>query len=491
MRLKIIGGNLAVVLLMGLVSFLMVRGELQEGLSRKIESGIDEDQVLFDRSFRLSAIQFLEHVVAQSNTHDVRNVFSGLDEASRRNRAYEAAEQVVAYLGDPARGHRGQPDIVAIVDDRGSVVARNGGRNLMYGQSLVKPLPTLAKVLEDGEPRHDGWRQAQEKKVLQTGMAPIRGDRGAILGALVVGYDLSNGVAEREGGLLGREVAFVTNNQVYSSSLDENDRVRALHKQLFGELEPLTRRALQRETDASQVWRAELMGDEYVGVTAPLPMTPSLPIAYAVMGNRTDELQAASVANVILYMMVLGAVLVIAYGSVVGTSILRPIERIEEGVLAVINGNTDIRLETDNPEVGGLAYRINQLLNVFTGTEEQTEEDGRGLVSHRPDAGAWKDAAFSEVQQSASAGREAIEDTELAGRLASEDEESYYQRTYDEYVAAKQALGENVSNIPQERFVQRLKGNEANLVKKYGCRMVRFQVQTRDNQVILRPVVIR
>jgi hypothetical protein len=62
---------------------------------------------------------------------------------------------------------------------------------------------------------------------------------------------------------------------------------------------------------------------------------------------------------------------------------------------------------------------------------------------------------------------------------------------YQEYVSAKQALGENVSNIPADRFHQRLSGRAEALVKKHGCRMVRFQVETRSDQVVLRPVLIR
>jgi hypothetical protein len=62
---------------------------------------------------------------------------------------------------------------------------------------------------------------------------------------------------------------------------------------------------------------------------------------------------------------------------------------------------------------------------------------------------------------------------------------------YKEYVQAKESLGENVSNIPKDRFWQRLTGRAEALVQKHGCRMVRFQVHTLDNQVVLRPVLIR
>ena len=79
----------------------------------------------------------------------------------------------------------------------------------------------------------------------------------------------------------------------------------------------------------------------------------------------------------------------------------------------------------------------------------------------------------------------------MATRLASEAEAAYEARVYKEYVAAKQAAGENVSNIPQDRFCQRLKGRGDALAKKHGVKAVRFQVQATGNQVVLRPVLLR
>ena len=67
---------------------------------------------------------------------------------------------------------------------------------------------------------------------------------------------------------------------------------------------------------------------------------------------------------------------------------------------------------------------------------------------------------------------------------------NFLTRIFQEYVAAKRAIGENI-NIPEDRFTQRLRGNEQALVKKYGVRNVRFVVQKSGNQVNLQPVLIR
>jgi hypothetical protein len=500
MRLKIVAGNLAVVVLLGLVAYFTITNQLRNQLSESLESELDNNRLLFDRSFRLSSLEFENRVSERAGTRQMRDIFGGLDLDSRRTRAYEAAEATHAWFGDPARGGRGAPEIVVVVDETGRAVARNGARNVMFGSPLAASIPALAHTFKTGMPQHDVWLESDQNKVLQTAVAPIRTDSGSLLGALVVAYDLSNGLANNEARLLGRDVAFLVDGKVYSSSLD-GAAARDLKAFLFGQASATTKLVLASPSGTTQPWRAALGGEDYTGITARLPMATSVPVAFAVLGNRTEVTKIAAIANVILIMLVIGGLLVVGYGVAIATSIMRPIEEIEEGVLAVINGKTDLRLQTDSPELGGLAFRINQLLNVLTGTEEGTEDED-GKVSMPPSEGHWKDAAFSDAAKAkdaapapgaaAAAGADdVVDDAAVAGELAQEAEESYQDRIYREYVQAKEALGENVGSIPKDRFWQRLSGRGEALVQKHGCRMVRFQVHTLDNQVVLRPVLIR
>jgi len=494
MRLKIVAGNLAVVVLAGLIAYVTVTSQLRSARSNEIESEIDNDRRLFERSFRLSSIEFEDLIAARADQRQMTDIFGGLDLDSRRTRAYEAVEATRAWLGDPARGGRGAPDIVLVVDETGHVVARDGARNVMFGKALAPTIPALSAALKSGTPKHDVWLEDEQNKLLQTAIAPIRSDAGTVLGALLVGYDLSNGLATTEGQLLGRDIAFIVEGKVYSSSLDTAG-ARDLLAFLSGPHAASTKSVLASQNGATQPWRVTLAGQEYTGITARLPMASSVPVAFTVLGNRSAAMQLANTANVILIMMGLGALLVVVYGMAIAASIIGPIEAIEEGVLAVINGRTDLRLSTDSPELGGLAFRINQLLNVMTGTEEATEDD-EGKLSVPPSEGHWKDAAFSDARTQAAAGGavdpdEVIDDPELANALSAEEEDAYNERVYQEYVSAKQQLGENVSSIPKDRFTQRLKGRGDALVQKHGCRMVRFQVSTVNAQVVLRPVLIR
>lgn len=498
MRLKIIAGNLVAVLLLGLASYLIVGADLRQEVSAKVVAQIGNDQALVDRSLRLTALDFVALVKQRASDADVVGVFGALDEQGRRTRAFEAAQRSATWFGDPARGFRGTPDIVVITDDAGKVLARNADRNRMYGNRLDTALPAVRAAMKDGGAHHDIWKKDDEGKLLELAVSAIRGESG-IVGTLVVGFDLSNAVAKAEGQRLGgRDVAFLVDDKVYSSSFSET-AAKQVRNYLFGEAKAATEAALGGRVSAR--WEAKFDGADLVGVLAPVPFAPSSKVAYAVMADRTRISSAAGgVTTTILILTLVSSLVVLGYGFMVGNSIVKPIEQIEEGVLAAINGNTDVRLDTTNPDLGGLAYRINQLLNVFTGVSEGESEDDQGRVSNVRQQD-WKDSAFSDAGQSAAAGglgagstsagsNEPIDDPALAQRLGAEPEEAYYHRVFQEYVAAKKAVGENI-NIPEDRFTQRLRGNEQALVKKHAVQGVRFVVQKSGSQVNLQPVLIR
>ncbi len=477
MRLKIIAGNLIAVLLLGLGAYFYVSAELKTGLGAQLDTDIVKDELLLARSWRLSALEFTEQVRDRAASREVRSAFRALDLNSRRQRAHEQANSVAAWFQDPARGRGGRPDVVAITDETGRVIARDQDINRLNAESLAGSIPTIRNVLE-GAAQHDAWFKEDENKLLQVSMAPIRNDEGGVIGALVVGYDISVGTAEREAEVLGREVAFVRGGAIYSSSLDQTI-LGGIEGQVGGSLADTVTAA--QSGAASSPFTAEVGGNAWVGVVAPLPEVPSQQIAFMVLGNRTAAMGLAGVTTIILILMGVTALLVLGYGFWIGTTLLRPIEQIEEGVLSVINGQTDFRLDVQSAEMGGLAYRINQLINMFTGVAE-TDEEGHSTA---PSAG-WEGAAAMTAQPS-----EGGDDEGLAQELAAEPEADYLERIYTEYVAAKQAAGEDVSNIPKDRFIGRLQKNAESLTKKHGCKMVRFQVQTKGNQVILRPVIIR
>ena len=370
MRLKIVAGNVIVLLVVGLGSYFYLKGELEGSYGGMFQQDVTTDAEMFARSWRLSSLEFVDQVSEQAETRQVRGAMRGSSENTRRRAAHDRANSIAAWFQDPARGRVGRPDIVALIDETGRVLARDQDPNRMSGTSLMSEIPTLRTVLE-GRALHDGWFRDSENKLYQIAMAPIRNDEGGVLGALLVGYDISNGVAERESEGLGREVAFLREGQVYSSSLEQT-QVSALQGGIGAN---------------GSLFEVQLGGDSYMGVAAALPATPSQDAGYVVLGNRSEVFAPISALNVLLILMGLGILLVGIYGFLIGTSLLRPIEEMEEGILNIINGKTDTRIDIEGGELGGLAYRVNQLINMLMGVEE-TDADGHSTTS-----GDWQGAA--------------------------------------------------------------------------------------------------
>jgi hypothetical protein len=482
MRTKIIAGNLIAVLVVGLTSYVVVSSQISATFADDATARLVTDREVFERSWRLSGMELLDSAREQARAESSRDLFTALQENGRRERAKLRADQIAALL---ERRNRSRPELVAITDAEGVVIARNLDPHRMHGEDLRPQLRSMTGVLHNGEADLDVWSFSEgQRKVLQTAIAPIRERDGQVIGTVVIAYDMSNGMAARHRDLTGRDVAIVVEGEVYSSSLD-GPAAESLRSALFGPLASATSQALAGQ--ASPQWTAQLGEDEYVGMSGGLPLAASTAVAYAVLLNRSEELAKAEPTNAILVMTLIGLVIVLVYGFMVGTSLLRPIEQMEEGVLAAINGRTDLRLDIQSAELGGLAYRINQLFNVLTGTPEA---DAQGKISSPAEAWGADALDVQGGKRNGTAGADE-RDAELAAALSQEPEDAYHERVYQEYIAAKTEAGEDVSNIPKDRFIQRLQSNEASLKKKHDCRMVRFQVQARGTQVNLRPVIIR
>jgi hypothetical protein len=174
-----------------------------------------------------------------------------------------------------------------------------------------------------------------------------------------------------------------------------------------------------------------------------------------------------SLAMPILYVMALGLVLTVIAGWLLGSYISAPIARLEEGLLTIINGQTDKRFQLEHAELGGLAFRIDQLLNQLLGVEEDTTDE-EGRISRAPSAAAME-AAMGD-------GGGAVD-----AALASEAPAQYYGRLFREYVAAKKALGQQTDHITEQAFQTRIQSMETDMQQK--GKNVRYQVQSNGSEV--------
>jgi len=100
----------------------------------------------------------------------------------------------------------------------------------------------------------------------------------------------------------------------------------------------------------------------------------------------------ASLLWPILAVGALGLLMVVFAGVLLGNYISQPVSELEDGLLAIINGQQDLRFQIEHDELGGLVFRINSLLNAMTGVPEDTTDD-QGRPSKAPSASDFQDPA--------------------------------------------------------------------------------------------------
>ena len=70
-------------------------------------------------------------------------------------------------------------------------------------------------------------------------------------------------------------------------------------------------------------------------------------------------------------------------------------------------------------------------------------------------------------------------------------EEEHFQATFKEFVATRERCGEPSDGLTYEKFVVKLKKNKEQLVAKYNCRSVRFQVYVKEGKAALKATPVK
>ncbi len=483
MRFKVIAGNFVILVAVGLGAYSLARHQLSEALTAEASRAFVRKQRLFEQIWEGQAYELELLTLKQSKSLDVKRALRPLDESTRRLAAHRAAEDVAAWFRNPANAGRGVPDLVVLTNAEGQVLARDKDPNRWFGRHLAQEIKGLGDALSTSLPQHDIWHLEEENKLLEIAVAPVRDEAGSLSGALVVGFDLSGSQASVYARGLLADVAFFTERGIYSSSLG-NLMAKRLAEGLKGSLVDSSR-VLTGNGKVSAKFRDG--GEKYHLLVERLPLTSTTSVGYALVHPARLDGNLLRALDVVLFAFGIGALLMLVYGLWVGSRIVRQIETLEEGMLAAINGNLQQRLSTDDADFGGLAYRVNQLLNLLGGIEETSSGD-EGTLAPSDFTGQQLNASAlggGEGRDADAGAHEALPRTPK--ELFSLEEDAYLTRLYGDYRAAKRRSGENVESITESTFRDRIMLSAAGLSKERG-RVVRFLVQEEAGSVRLDPV---
>jgi hypothetical protein len=477
MRIKIIAVNALIVVIVGLLSFLLVRSSLATATTNKDQLAAEAEANVNGAAgrFQLDGLRAERWLAASANEPATFDAMSKATPDARGDAATKRCDDLVSRMKNEAIFERNVPTLVALVDAAGRIVGRNNS-NLGRGDDLAALYPGLKSALVNGQSGSDVWF---ERDRYLASYAVVRDDQGKIIGALILGRPLNDTLSRVSEATTGRPLALVASKgdafEVIAHSAMQSS---VLDDSVHGPTREMLSNSLSHQQ--TDVVRA---GDIMVAAS---------PLA-AFDGDKRALLIAAAPSSLIgdptelilvpiLGSLAIGLVLVILGGGLLGNYMLRPINMLEEGLLAILNGQTDRRFELDHAELGGLAFRIDQLLNQLMGVEEDTTDEEGRVSSHSVNPAAYRDAMEEDTATPPPTGAQT--DAEAVRRLAAEPDGQYYARLYREYIAAKKALGEPTDHISETAFLSRIKAMEEDWTRKNG-RPVRYQVNGRNNEVVL------
>jgi hypothetical protein len=477
MRNKIILVNGIIVLIVGLLSWVLVRSSLNAAAANSAQVANDAKHAVLGASARLQldallTERWLSIRAAEPATADAVNRGT----ATAQGEAATARCDLVTTAAK--RELESSPSLVAIVDSAGKTIGRNGSQ-MMRGDNLAAVYPGLKDALASGHSGTDVWANATRSDQYLASYAPFRDAQGTVAGAMVIGMPLNDELSRVSDATTGRALILLESS---GSDLRPVAHSTASNSGLDTGV-TAAKDAIASVISAGHAAAAET-GDVVIAA-APLEQVGNgkhVAIAGAVPATLIEN--SASLANPVLGVMALGLALVVFAGWLLGNYISRPINQLEEGLLMILNGQSDKRFELDHPDLGGLAFRIDQLLNQLMGVEEDTTDD-EGRVSKAPSPQDFNDAMAVDDKRVATPGAgEQTMDPAVVARLAQEPAQQYYGRIYREYIAAKKALGESVDHISEQAFATRIQGMEKEAASKYG-KPVRYEVRSSGKEVVL------
>ncbi len=466
MRLKIIVVNALIMAVVGVLGFVLCRAAIVSVASNRnalLPEATHDVQGAAAR-FELDGLEAERWLAVKVEDPGFADIFDVGSPQARGDAATARADKVFGEMRVQPAFSRGIPTLVAIVDAAGRLVGRNAS-TMQRGEDLAVRYPALKASLASGVAASELWL---DKDRFLASFVSIR-KAGKVLGLLIAARPLNDELTRVSdaitGGGLG--IAVVSGDNV-NLVADLGDVLKGTSS---AEVKPLVTSALQNGQASVAPFTSS-----YVAV-APLRLIGDGRAAIVSARSLSLVSDPSALAWPALASAGVGLFLVVIAGWLLGGYISTPIGQLEEGLLAVLNGQNDLRFQMQHAEVGGLAFRIDQLLNELMGVDEDTT-DADGRSSKPPMAANFADAM----------GVDGTNDARRAQLTALSDQD-YLAKLYREYLAAKEQLGQPTAHIDQQSFDARIRGMEEQSLASYG-RRVRYVVEVRGSEVTLLAVPV-
>lgn len=479
MRWKIIVANAGIVLIVGLVAYFLMATSLTAVVKNdaRARTAVAQSVRAANARLALDALQLERWLDSRVRVDSVGDVFAGGTEQARQESATVQATKIRDDAAQNPALSGIAPSLVLFIDTQGTALGRNGS-TAMRGDRLFEIYPTVKNVITEGKTFSDVWISPKRQEQLLVSLAAVRGDGNVIVGAVAVGVPIDDERLRRTSELTSGQILLfgVSTDKGFELVARGGTLPEGLEAQLGSAAGAQTAQASLRTRN---VMVAETTTGDWVYGVGPLDGYAAQQLAVVALMPTSLVPSVGGLLTPIIGVTLLGLLLVVVVGMLLGNYIAQPISELEDGLLAIINGNQTIRFQIEHPELGGLVFRINSLLNALTGVpEDDTDDQGRPStapnVTHFEEA-LRVDEKFITTQQVNPA---------VVRALSSEPAETYYQRLFKEYLAAKRQIGDPVDPGAYQGFMAHIQQHEVEMSAKHG-RPVRYQLEVREGSVML------
>lgn len=325
---------------------------------------LPEDLRRAEAAFDGIRLEITRALLVGAQHESLRRALVTNDDTARRRRAFEAVEAIARDLGEGALRDLGRPDFVALVDASGRTVVRDLDPNRMRGRELAREIPAIERAIRTGRAAHGMHARSTDGTVLLVVAQPLEGGQ-----ALVAAHPMGDGIARRMAAACGSDVGLLAAGRVLGNSRSSAALLATLGR---------------AGRDSSRSDTAEIEGESLRIDLAPLATALDVPVTLA----RVAEADATGMET-LLGRLLLGASAVLAlvaylFADRLARRALVPVATLEHALLAVMNGQERLGVELRSDELGGLAFRMEQVIETLlerAGGARRPRSVGRDALS--------------------------------------------------------------------------------------------------------------
>jgi len=517
---------------------LALPGPLTHELEQEAGGRLVRAQAAASLILKVSARQWIDSAAQASVDAVLRE---SLDQASRGpadlTLVHRTVQERLKSFGDKIKA-----DLVLATDAKGRVIARWGLDEAVYKDS-VEGYPVVADALR-GLRADDIW--SLEGKLYRVAASPVIA-RERYAGVIVVGQEMGDSLAASIKQAVDADVALVLRGRVVASSAqlpvlsqlplvvdEKHDRPTAV--------------AIGPNNDRTFLAVSAPLGGDGNGLKAALAVLAPNPAAAGSRGVlvRAAAIRFSSLPTEIWAMVGGGALLTLLLGfGLLRLEVGRPLERFETEAMSVSRGevqrfgdayrgvwgnivrsmNNALDRLSARAARPGEKVRVDERVVAAVGREETPKPtkpakvDAAPLyepttVAKRPPPGpdsidtafvlapipspsatgkrpAYQDDEQTRTSSTAEMQRMLAADAEVAATATApvpvdDGLQGELEAVYEEFLEMKQRLGEPTEGVTLEKFVAKLRANRDQLLGRFGCKAVKFQVYVKDGKAALK-----